>query len=158
MKYLFALIIFMTSLGTGLSQDNYINAIGMRGGNPTGVTYKHFIGRYSVIEGIVGVSFSYNDPSSKRLGLSVTGLYEYHFFLTEGFNAFAGGGISLGGGKDLIILNADVIGGLEYTFYNFPLNISLDYKPFYSPLNREEIGIKGFGLMEFGVSVRYVIQ
>ena len=51
----------------------------------------------------------------------------------------------------------DLIGGIEYTFYNFPLNISLDYKPYYSPLNRD-IGIKGFGLNEFGVSVRYVIQ
>ena len=158
MKYLFTIIIIIFSIGTGSSQDNYINAIGMRGGNPTGVTYKHFVGRYSVIEGILGISFSYKDPSNKKLGVSLTGLYEYHFFLTEGFNAFAGGGISIGGGKNLIILNADVIGGLEYTFYNFPLNISLDYKPFYSPLNRKDIGIKGFGLTEFGVSVRYVLQ
>lgn len=155
MKYLFTIIIILFSLGTSYSQDNYINAIGIRGGNPTGVTYKHFIGRYAVIEGIAGVSFSYKDP--KRLGASLTGLYEYHFYLSEGLNLFAGGGMTLGGGKNLFILHADVIGGIEYTFYNFPLNISLDYKPYYSPLNRD-IGIKGFGLNEFGVSVRYVLE
>lgn len=155
-KYFFVIIIFFSTIGGILAQDNYINVVGLRGGNPTGVTYKHFITRYSVIEGIAGISFSYNDP--KKLGFSVTGLYEYHIYLTEGLNLYAGGGISLGGGKNLVILNADVIGGIEYTFYNFPLNISLDYKPYYSPLNRKTIGIKGFGLNEFGVSVRYVIQ
>ncbi len=154
-KAFFSFLLFLTVASTGMAQDNYINAIGIRGGNPTGVTYKHFIGRYAVIEGIGGISFSYNDP--KKLGFSITGLYEYHFYLTEGLNLFAGGGISVGGGKNLVILNADVIGGLEYTFYNFPLNLSIDYKPYYSPLNRD-IGIKGFGLNEFGVSIRYVIQ
>lgn len=155
-KYLFAFILTLTTLSISKAQDNYVNAIGLRGGNPTAVTYKHFIGRYAVIEGIAGISFSYNDP--KKLGFSITGLYEYHIYITEGLNFFAGGGVSLGGGKDLVILNADVIGGIEYTFYNFPLNISLDYKPYYSPLNRKDIGIKGFGLNEFGVSIRYVIQ
>ncbi len=139
-----------------LSQDNYYNAIGLRGGNPTGVTYKHFIGRYGVIEGIAGVNFSYKDP--RQLAFTITGLYEYHMYLTEGLNLFVGGGITLGGGKNLFILNADVIGGIEYTISNFPINISLDYKPYYSPLNRNIVGIKGFGLNEFGLSIRYVIQ
>ena len=80
MKYLFTLIIFIFSFGHSFAQDNYVNAIGMRGGNPTGVTYKHFIGRYAVIEGIAGITFSYNNPSNKKLGVSLTGLYEYHFY------------------------------------------------------------------------------
>lgn len=155
-KYILIFILVISSFCSSTAQDdNYINVIGLRGGNPTGVTYKHFIGRYSVIEGIAGISFSYNDP--KKLGFAVTGLYEYHIYLTEGLNLYGGGGMSIGGGKDLFILNADVIGGLEYTFYNFPINVSIDYKPYYSPLNRD-IGIKGFGLNEFGVSIRYVIQ
>lgn len=147
--------LYFLSMNIASSQDNYLNAIGLRGGNPTGVTYKHFIGRYAVIEGIAGINFSFSD--AKKLGFAVTGLYEYHFYITEGLNVFAGGGLSLGGGKKLFILNAEVIGGVEYTISNFPINISLDYKPFYSPFNRD-FGVKGFGFQEFGVSIRYVIQ
>ncbi len=151
--FIFALL----CLGSTISyaQDNYINAIGVRGGNPLGVTYKHFIGRYAVIEGILGVNFTYNDP--KKLGLAATGLYEYHFYITEGLNLFAGAGLSIGGGKDLFILNAELIGGLDYTISNFPINFSIDYKPFYSPVNRD-FGVKGVGFKEFGLSIRYVIQ
>ncbi len=147
--------LFFSSLQSSWAQDNYINAIGLRGGNPTGVTYKHFIGRYGVIEGIAGINFSYNAP--KRLGMAITGLYEYHVYVTEGFNLFAGGGLSIGGGKNLFILNAEAIMGIDYTISNYPINFSVDYKPYYSPINRD-FGIKGFGFNEFGLSIRYVIQ
>ncbi len=135
--------------------DNYTTAMGIRGGNPTGFTYKHFIGRFGVLEGIAGINFSFNDP--KKLAFAITGLYEYHMYLAEGWNAYVGGGLSIGAGQKLFFLNADAIIGLEYTFYNFPINISIDYKPYYSPFHRNLIGVKGAGFNEFGLSVRYVI-
>ncbi len=157
LKKIGLLISFFTfGLATDCSaQDNYINVIGIRGGNPTGVTYKHFITRYSVIEGIAGVNFTYNDP--KTLAFALTGLYEYHIYITEGLNLFGGAGLSIGGGKKLFLLNAELIGGVEYTFSNFPINFSLDYKPYYSPIHRD-FGVKGVGFNEFGLSIRYVIE
>ncbi|MGB1216240.1 MAG: hypothetical protein ACPG5P_00105 [Saprospiraceae bacterium] len=153
--FVFIICLQFTSFG----QDNYINVIGVRGGNPTGVTYKHFIGRYSVIEGIAGINFSYKESNKNSRGItaSITGLYEYHMYITEGLNVYGGGGMSIGGGSGIFLLHADAIVGLEYTISNFPLNLSVDYKPYYSPLYRQK-GIKGFGFNEFGLSLRYVLQ
>lgn len=156
LKYLATILLLFLLARGGMAQDNYVHALGIRAGNPLGLSYKRFIGRYSVLEGISGVSFSYND-NPRKLGGFITGLYQYHFYLTEGLNWFAGGGLSLGGGKDLVILNADVILGLDYTISNFPINFSLDYKPYYSPLNRDIVGWNGFGFNEFALTIRYVI-
>ncbi len=154
-KWFLVFALILLGFTTSNAQDNYINAIGVRGGNPTGVTYKHFIGRYAVIEGIAGVNFSYKDP--KELGVALTGLYEYHKYITEGLNVFGGGGLSIGGGKNLFIFNFELIIGLDYTISNFPINLTIDYKPYYSPVNRD-FGVHGVGFNEFGLSIRYIIE
>ncbi len=155
-KFLLCLLIFGAGFLTGIqAQDNYYNAVGIRAGNPAGVSYKHFIGRYAALEGIAGVNYSYKNP--KRIGASVTALYEYHFFIQYYFNFYLGAGLTGGGGKGYGIFNIDALAALEYTFPNFPLTVSVDYKPYYSVADRT-IGKKGFGFNEFGLTVRYVIQ
>ncbi len=137
-------------------QDNYYNTIGLRGGNPFGVTYKQFIGRFGAIEGIAGLNFSFNDE--KKLGFTITGLYEYHIYLTEGLNVYGGAGLTLGGGKDIVgIINGDLLVGIEYTVPNWPMSFSADYKPYYSVLHRDR-GIKGIRFNEYAISIRYILQ
>ena len=128
------------------AQDNYINAIGIRGGPLVAASYKHFIGVPSVIEGLVGMNFT-ND----RL-ITFTGLYEHHFFITYHLNWYAGGGLTLAFDNNDFRFGVDAIVGIEYTMPEFPLNISFDYKPLYDLLDQKT------QLNEFGISARYILS
>ena len=125
----------LTALATLLTltqlsaQDNYDYAIGIRGGHLTGVSYKTFIGRYTGYELIAGLNYQQNDA------YTVTGLYQYHIWLRYGLNLLAGVGATAGHNGDEFVLNGDLQFGIDYTFYNFPLNVQVDYKPFYSILD-----------------------
>lgn len=132
------------------AQDAYIQSIGVRGGPYAGVSYKRFIGVPVAVEGIVGFNF----PNGRTY--LVTGLLEYHKFISYRLNIFAGGGIDIGGGKPLgaengiFRLGADAIVGAEYTFERLPVNFSIDYKPVYQIIQGE------FFWNEFALSIRYI--
>ncbi len=145
LKNLLLFLSFFILSYTSLSaQDNYEQSIGLRGGSLSGVTYKRFIGRFAAIEGIVGYNFGNGKVAS------ITGLYEYHFFINYQLNWYAGGGLSLGANNEDFRTTAEAILGLEYTTSNFPVSFALDYKPGYEIINNEIIYI------EFALSLRYV--
>ncbi len=127
-------------------QDAYGQAIGVRGGFLSGVSYKHFLEFAGAIEGIVGFNFE-----NGRV-LTATGLYEHHFFLNYQTNLFAGGGLSLGANSDNFRMLVDAIAGIEYVMPRFPVSISLDYKPAYNIFDSE------FQLYEVGLTIRYIIR
>ena len=129
---------------TLVAQDNYEQSIGLRGGSLSGVSYKRFIGRYAAIEAIAGYNFGNGKVAT------LTGLYEYHFFINYELNWYAGGGLSLGANADKFRMTAEAILGLEYTTSNFPVSFAIDYKPGYEILSNEIIYI------EFALSLRYV--
>ena len=142
-------LLFFFFFGWGMTtavqaQDAYNQAAGLRVGPLTGISYKRFVTFAGTVEGILGYNFTNGRT------ISLTGLYEYHFFLTYQLNAFAGGGLTLSGNKDEFRLIAEAIAGLEYTVSNFPLNFSIDYKPAYSLLNNQLI------FNEFALTIRYV--
>ncbi len=150
MKKCLLLFCFLICCTLSNAQDAYVQSIGVRGGPYAGVTYKRFIGVPAAIEGIVG--FNYTNGRTYL----VTGLFEYHIFISYRLNVYGGAGIDIGGGKPLgaekgiFRLGADAIVGAEYTFEKVPINFSIDYKPVYQIIQNE------FLFNEFALSVRYI--
>lgn len=135
--------------------QDYQTALGVRLGNPSGVTVQHYIGGNTALEGILGLGPDW---------FTLTGLYELHqpFNDPQGLGWYVGGGAHIGGlngGYDYsnkhynggaFILGVDGILGLDYTIPGAPLNLSLDWKPM---INLTPFA--GFFGGEFGLSVRY---
>ena len=150
MKKVFLLLCFVISCLTIQAQDAYVQSIGVRGGPYAGISYKRFIGVPAAIEGIVG--FNYTNGRTYL----VTGLFEYHMFISYRLNVYGGAGIDIGGGKPLgaekgiFRLGADAIVGAEYNFERLPINFSIDYKPVYQIIQGE------FFWNEFALSIRYI--
>jgi hypothetical protein len=122
--------------------SSYSTAIGLRAGETSGMTFKHFFNDVNAFEGIIGV-WPY--------ALGITGLYETHkpAFETEGFKWYYGGGAHARFGTNRIYyvyrngeryyyryssgkigLGLDGILGLEYKINPIPFALSLDIKPF----------------------------
>jgi len=130
-KTLFTIItIFIIALTTANSQSYYKYAIGIRGGFPHGVTGKIFINDAAAFEGI---AHYYHGR-----GLGATFLYEHHMNLLQipGVNAYLGGGLSVTQYNGLIHnvspytgVTIMAVAGVEYTFEDFPLNLSFDFMP-----------------------------
>lgn len=122
----------------------YNTAIGLRGGETSGLTIKHFTGNSLAIEGIVGL-WSH--------GFTATLLVEKHQELGSGFNLYYGGGGHLVTGTDryygwyrrghryyyydgnTFALGIDGVIGLEYKIPQAPIAFSLDLKPYVEFVN-----------------------
>ncbi len=154
-KLVIVLFIVVSSVVTVKAQD-YKTSLGLRAGVPYGLTIKHFVGKYNAVEGIL---------ASRYQGFVITGLWEFekwtgHF---PGLNWFWGVGPHIGfwdagnnpnlnssysGGA---VIGADGILGLEYTFDEISLNLSLDVLP-----TVNLIGSTGWGGINGALSIRYV--
>ena len=110
------------------------NAIGLRFGLGSGVSFQHFSSDHNVIELIAMQRYG---------GLNLTGLYQAHnqAFDVRGLKWYIGGGAHAGiYGKrsvlhdgseveNIAVLGIDGILGLEYFLRGLPLQISIDWKP-----------------------------
>lgn len=152
---------------------DYKTGIGLRLGYEAGLTVKHFVGK-NAIEGILSRGWGYG-------GFRLTGLYEFQnpIASTPGLDWYVGFGAHIGayngnyygysaynGGyydkhgnwhpsgyrQTYMVLGIDGILGLEYTFPDAPLNISLDIKPY--------VDLIGYGshFIDGALSVRYAIK
>ncbi len=161
-KILLALFCF-ACLGTATSQaQNYDNAIGLRLGWGFGATYKHFFNESGAVEGILNYR-SFGLLSANWNFIRITGLYQVHAPLdnvVEGLQWYYGGGGYVGfwGGSFLGNIDEDrtVIGiagclGLDYSFTDIPLNITIDWIP-----SINLAGGGGFGGEAGGLAVRYI--
>lgn len=151
-KFLFALFFF--SLKTSVAQGDYLYAVGLRAGNPIGVSGKYFFGEPHAVEAILGIQ--------QPRGWGLTALYEYHgdFNWRGDSNWFAGAGFStmLNRTQDFSI-GGDIIVGYEYTFPTLPLNFTLDWKPGYSynPKDPKDVNT-GLDLLQAALSIRYAFK
>ena len=125
-------VFFISLVTVGFSQSDetanhavYTDALGIRIG-PTspaiqnGITYKHFLNESNALEGILSLTN----------GFGICGLYEIHkplpvenvqwYIGAGGYVAFVNSNNYFGG--------AGII-GVDYSFTNIPLNISIDWKP-----------------------------
>lgn len=153
MKKLLFIFILTLGMAVAASAQDYRTSLGLRAGLPYGLTVKHFVSKTNAFEGIVASSYG---------GLVVTGLYENVHWTGKypGLNWFFGFGAHVGfwdrspyyDSVDATgVLGVDFIVGLEYTFDEIPLNLSLDLLPSYNL-----IGHTGWNGINGGLSIRYV--
>ncbi len=135
--------------------QDYKTSLGIRAGLPVGVTVKHFLSENNALEGIL---------ASRWGGFVVTGLYEVEHWTGQypALNWYWGAGAHLGtwaqGYNPRVdatytgaVIGIDGVIGLEYTFDELPLNLSLDLLP-----SINLIGFTGWGGINGALSIRYV--
>lgn len=147
-----ATTLFLIAAGLKLEAQNeispkvntfdYNNAIGVRLGETSGLSFKHKFSNHNALEAIV---------SFWPYTIGLTGLYEYHHTTgAPGLNWYVGGGGHINAGRmysnyyfynrgdryvyvqrrDAIAVGIDGVLGLEYKFRPVPFAISADIKPF----------------------------
>ena len=150
-------VVFTVLMATSLNAQNYRTALGGRFGLFNGFTIKHFIKTDRALEGLLG--FRWN-------GFMITGLYEYQkpFPDVKNLDWFVGIGGHVGFWNDGYYkdryyndghsaFGLDLIGGLEYTFDEVPINLGLDWKPAFNFVGNDNVWLDGLAL-----SVRYTIK
>jgi hypothetical protein len=155
MKKTFLIVFLFVATGFASFGQDYRTSLGLRVGLPYGVTIKHFLDKHNALEGIL---------ASRWQGFIITGLYENEHATGEypGLNWFWGGGAHIGfwgeGENPNLnetysgsVIGVDGIIGLEYTFDEIPLNLSLDILP-----SVNLIGNAGMGGINGAISIRYV--
>ncbi|WP_236975071.1 hypothetical protein [Membranihabitans maritimus] len=130
-----------------IQAQDYSKAFGIRGGLGANVTYKSFVGPQSAFELMGG--FYFGDVYASLV-------YEKHNYFQNDVPGLTwywgvGGSILLNNGG----LGVGVVGalGLDYSFRDIPLNISLDWMP-----NIFIVGGRGFAPGGGGVSLRYILD
>lgn len=158
-KYILLGILICSGL-ISITAQEYNTGIGLRGGISNGITVKHFISENTAIEGILDTRWK---------GFILTGLYEFEnpAFNTIGLSWYYGFGGHIGSWAEnnnnppswwennheggYVIIGADGIIGIEYTFDMIPINVSLDWKP-----GINFIGHTGLWADMTAFSIRYV--
>lgn len=153
-KIILSALLFLCVSFSSFSQD-YQTGIGFRGGLFNGLTIKHFVSSNTAFETLI---------TSRWKGIEFTELYEIHHQIAglNGLNLFYGVGAHLGfyngdhtnwgtPGDQYMAFGVDGILGLEYSFSELPLNISLDWKPEYNLT-----GYKGMWYDGGAFSIRYI--
>ena len=157
MKRLIISCLIILGLVTISNAQDYNTGIGLRGGWESGLTVKHFIGSKSALEGIL---------ATRWRGFEITGLYEIHnvAFNAERLKWYFGFGAHIGfwdgdytskywgdPGTNYTVVGLDGILGLEYSFSEVPINISLDWKPAFNI-----VGYQGWWADGGALSIRYI--
>jgi len=134
-KAIVLLMIVVLATSFAIAEDDNNMDAGLRGGLRSGLTGRFWM-EDNPIEALV---------TFRGSGLILTGLYEWHKPLEigelEGLSWYFGGGAHVGyyslgdwviGGNNDFALGIDGVVGIEYELeqhINFPLSVSLDYKP-----------------------------
>lgn len=162
MKHLKITFLLLLLSITPLLAQNYKTGIGLRGGYVYGLTIKHFVNSNTAVEGII---------SPRWGGVLLTGLYEKHAtaFDIKQLQYYGGIGAHLGvwdyrnhhkhhpwfndHHNQHVVVGADLVLGLEYTFKEIPFSLGIDWKP---ALNI--IGHQGFWYSDVAFSLRFLIS
>jgi hypothetical protein len=161
MKKSVIIILFVLFSGLTLNAQDYKTSLGLRAGLPfgfSGFTIRHFLDKYNAVEGILASNFE---------GIIATGLFENEHrtgfypgvnwywglgahigFWGPGTNRYINSAQNYSGGA---VIGIDGIFGVEYTFDDIPLNLSVDVLP-----NVNLFGVPGWNLINGAVSARYV--
>lgn len=124
-KLIFTFCLAMALAGVSSAQD-YKSAIGGKLGYGLVASYKTFLNEKNAIELFGGLRWG---------GLAAGGFYQIHKDIpsVDNLRWFLGGGASfstwsfVGSGYTELTAHFDI--GLEYTFEDMPLNVSVDYAP-----------------------------
>ncbi len=147
-------IVLLVALSSGAGAQSYKSAIGLRGGDPSGLTFKTFVNRVNALELIAGTGYWGHN-------FTITGLYLWQrpTDWTPNLDWYIGPGAHIGFWNDYyrnryetgILIGIDGIIGLEYTLDDIPLNFGLGVGPSFQITS----GPGWYG-WNGGFSVRYV--
>lgn len=149
---------------TSQAQDLYQRAVGLRLGYPASVSYKHFISETDALEGYVGFrNWGFGNF------VNISGAYQRHQSLssiTDQLQWYYGAGASIyfWSYDDFFFeesYSSTSFGiqgylGLDYTFENAPVSITLDWVPSFFVGGSLNIGTFGAGYGSLGV--RYILD
>lgn len=159
MRRWFVLVISFLSISLLSNAQMYDSSVGVRLGPENGISFKHFLSNDRAVEAIA---------SFRWRGVNVTGLYEIHHlaFDIEGLFWYYGGGAHFGiwgtyspwydaadSRNSNFAAGIDGVIGFEYTFREYPVNISIDWKPAINLIGNFHPWVDGTAL-----SVRYIFK
>ncbi len=132
MKRVSTIMVLLVALTIGAQAQSYKSAIGLRGGDPSGISFKTFINSTNALEFVAGTGyFGHN--------LNLTGYYEWQkpTGWAPNLDWFIGPGAHLGFWNSTyrdeystnVIMGFDGIIGLEYTLDDIPLNFAVGAGP-----------------------------
>lgn len=125
-----------------VSAQDYNWAVGVRGGVFNGLTAKKNLGANAIEAGVALYSSA----------ISIDATYQWQEpVIGDGFHLYYGAGLYTNLANSYFGLGAEGVVGLEYRIpINFPLAVSLDYRPAINVLG----GI-GFNFVNFGLGLKY---
>ncbi len=147
------ILVFIIFLGGVVSSQaqNYDSAIGLRLGIPNSITYKKFVSESNAIELYGGLS-----SDSGFTYFNVNGAYQIHTPIESVDNLQwyygIGAGASLGNGATSLGINGYI--GLDYSFQDLPIALSIDYVPSYFFGSSDLSFQAGYG----NLAVRYILE
>ena len=137
-------------------------ALGARLGSPISASVKYFHNQYSAFEFTAGY-YKYNDNGNwKQVAIS----YQYHISITEKRLLHFYGGVGLAslfwtygpgwraGTFPENTYASFLLVGLDYKFKSMPINLSLDWTPFFQFSGVDE----GLGISYGSLAVRYILK
>jgi hypothetical protein len=117
----------IVALTSNMNAQPYASAIGLRLGYPIAASYKFFVSEPAAVELYAGIRYD---------GLNLGGMYQVHKPLSDVDNLYwyFGGGASISFYSYYVDENEVSFGingviGLDYTFEDAPINLSIDYMP-----------------------------
>ncbi len=152
-KLLFLGIVFLGGFGVTFGQEIATNAVGLRFASQNGLGTELSFQRKITSENRVELDLGWQSEREQNI-FKLSGIYQWVFALENNFQYFLGAGASIGNSSfqdnnnTFVSASGDV--GIEYIF-NFPLQISLDFRPEIAFGNQKN----GFG-PNFALSFRYL--
>jgi hypothetical protein len=155
MKKLLVILLFVLFSGITMNAQDYKTSLGLRAGYPYGLTIKHFLNENNAVEGILASNYGGFVATVLLQNEHWTGFY-------PALNWYWGLGAHIGfwdaGANRYVnstysgsVIGIDGVLGLEYTFDEIPLNLSVDIVP-----GINLIGSRGWGGPSGALSIRYV--
>ncbi len=161
-RLLFLLLIFM--FANAVSAQEFRQAVGIRAGWTSGFEYRIFTDDYNSYKFLL---------SSRDRGLQLHAFKEFHrydlFDFTDQLTFVFGGGVHVGSERwdehyfdyntsyfrtrTALIAGIDGLAGLEYTFYEVPISVGLEVKPYFDLWGKEFFDLN---LFDFGLTVKYL--
>jgi hypothetical protein len=161
----FAVLLFA---GSQVSGQGFNQALGIRGGLTSGIEYRYYTSDSHSIKALLG-NRSFNGRRGLQLH-ALTEFYQYDVFdfsyqlvLYYGAGAHVGyeswdvvryqGNTSWQDSKSAFVTGVDVLAGVEYLFYEAPVTLSLEVKPFVDILGKNGFDVQFF---DFAFTLKYL--
>ena len=144
--------------------QGYQHAVGIRGGISPGFEYRFYTDDYNSYKMLL---------SARERGLQLHALKEFHrydlFEFSEQLIFYFGGGVHAGyeswdvlhydfntswyTTRSSLIAGIDGLAGLDYVFYDVPISVGLEVKPYFDLFGRETFDLQ---LFDFAFTVKYL--